>query len=175
MSSTIAFGLLLGLVSFGLGWILHCIIWRIKRPEAYPIWVPLIMFVGFAVAAWVYLNYFDGVTLADNIEVLASALLLHAVLTVGYLMGYAGIIEYSPSAEVRYAGASYPDGVSEKDLNVTSVTDEFLVGKRLSHLVAAGMVRQHNDRFSIEPSGRMVVNFTIFYRRMLFEQPFGEG
>jgi hypothetical protein len=175
MTGTIAFGLLLGIVSFGLGWILHLIIWRIRRPEAYPIWVPLIMFAGFVVAATVYLDHFGSATFSGNVEVLGSALLLHAVLTVGYLMGYAGIIEYSPSAEVLYAVASYPDGVSEKDLNVTSVTDEFLVGKRLSHLVSAGMVRQNGDRFSIEPSGRFIVNFTIIYRRMLFEQPFGEG
>src|ERR1700749_4857251 len=102
MTSTIAFGLSLGLVSFGLGWILHFIIWRIKRPEAYPIWVPLVMFAGFAVGATGYLNHFGSATFSGNVEVLGSALLLHAVLTVGYLMGYAGIIEYSPSAEVLY-------------------------------------------------------------------------
>ena len=175
MRSTVFSGLLLAVVSFGLGWILHFIIWRIKRPEAYPIWVPLILFLGFAIATSVYLTHFRSVVWSENVEVLVSALLLHAVLTVGYMMGYAGIIEYSPSAEVLYAVASHPDGVSEADLDVTSVTDEFLVGKRLSHLVSAGMVRQNNDRFSIEPSGRFIVNFTIFYRHMLFEQPFGEG
>jgi len=175
MNGTVSFGLLLGLVSFVLGWILHFIIWRIKRPEAYPIWVPLILFLGLAVATTVYLTNFGSATFTENVEVLASALLLHAVLTVGYMMGYAGIIEYSPSAEVLYAVASYPDGVSESELNVPTVTDEFLVGKRLSHLVSAGMVREHNDRFSIEPVGRFIVKFTIVYRRMLFEQPFGEG
>jgi hypothetical protein len=175
MNCTISSGLLLGLGSFVLGWILHLIIWRIRRPEAYPIWLPLILFVAFAFAAVVYLINFSGSTFSENVEVLVSALLLQAVLTVGYMMGYAGIIEYSPSAEVLYAVAAYPDGVSEKDLNVTSLTDEFLVGKRLSHLVAAGMVRQDKDRFSIEPVGRLIVNFTIVYRRMLFEPPFGEG
>jgi hypothetical protein len=175
MSSLIASGLLLAVASFGLGWILHFIVWRIKRPEAYPIWVPLILFVGFAIAASIYFTHFRSAIWSENVEVLASALLLHAVLTVGYMMGYAGIIEYSPSAEVLYAVASCPDGVSEKDLKVTSVTDEFLVGKRLSHLVSAGMVRQDNDRFSIEPVGRLIVKFTIIYRGLLFEQPFGEG
>ena len=175
MNCSIAPGLLLGLGSFVFGWILHVVIWRIKRPEAYPIWLPLILFAAFAVATVVYLTNFAGTTLSDNIEVLLSALLLQAVLTVGYMMGYAGIIEYSPSAEVLYAVAAYPAGVSENDLNVTSLTDEFLVGKRLSHLVAAGMIRQDKDRFSIEPSGSFIVKFTILYRRMLFEPPFGEG
>jgi hypothetical protein len=175
MDCSIASGLLLAIVSFGLGWILHFIIWRIKRPEAYPIWVPLILFLGFAIAASVYWTGFRSAIWSENVEVLVSALLLHAVLTVGYLMGYAGIIEYSPSAEVLYAVADYPEGVSENDLDVTSVTDEFLVGKRLGHLLAAGMVRQNGDRFSIEPAGRFVVKCTILYRRMLFERPFGEG
>jgi hypothetical protein len=175
MICSISFGLLLGLAAFALGWILHLIIWRIKRPEAYPIWLPLIMLFAFAVAASVYWDNFGSANFSENVEVLASALLLHAVLTVGYLMGYAGIIEYSPSAEVLYAVASYPDGVSENDLNVTSLTDEFLVGKRLNHLLAAGMIREEKDRFSIEPIGRFVVKCTIVYRRMLFEPPFGEG
>jgi hypothetical protein len=175
MNCTISFGLLLGLVSFALGWLLHLIIWRIKRPDAYPIWLPLIMLLGFAVAASIYWNNVGSATFSENAEVLASALLLQSVLTLGYLMGYAGIIEYSPSAEVLYAVASYPDGVSENDLNITSLTDEFLIGKRLNHLLAAGMVRQEKDRFSIEPIGRFVVKCTIFYRRMLFEPPFGEG
>jgi hypothetical protein len=175
MNCAISSGLLLGLTSFVLGWILHFLIWRIKRPEAYPIWLPLILFLGFAVATAVYLTNFGGATFSENVEVLASALLLQTVLTAGYLMGYAGIIEYSPSAEVLYAVASYPGGVREQDLDVSSLTDEFLVGKRLDHLVSAGLVRQSKERFSIEPIGRFIVKFTIVYRRMLFEPPFGKG
>jgi hypothetical protein len=175
MKCAISSGFLLGLVSFAVGWILHLIIWRIKRPEAYPIWLPLILFVGFAFSTTIYLTNFGGATFSENAEVLASALLLQCVLTVGYLMGYAGIIEYSPSAEVLYAVASYPDGVKEHDLNVTSVTDEFLVGKRLRHLVAADLVCQDKERFSIKPVGSFIVKCTIVYRRMLFESPFGEG
>ena len=175
MNCTISSGLLLGLVSFAFGWILHFIIWRVRRPEAYPIWLPLILFLAFGIATTIYFSNFASTALSENVEVFVSALLLQAVLTVGYMMGYAGIIEYSPSAEVLYAVAAHPDGVSVTDLDVTSLTDEFLVGKRLSHLVAAGMVRQDNDRFSIEPIGRFIVKFTTFYRRMLFEPPYGEG
>ena len=142
MNSTISSGLLLGLGSFVFGWILHFIIWRIRRPEAYPIWLPLILFLAFAIAAAIYLTNFASAVVSETVEVLLSALLLQTVMTVGYMMGYAGIVEYSPSAEVLYEVASYPDGVNENDLNVTSLTDEFLVGKRLNHLVAARMIRQ---------------------------------
>ena len=175
MNCTISSGLLLGVGSFVFGWILHFIIWRINRPEAYPIWLPLILFSAYGLVAAVYLTNFAGGTSSENVEVLVGALLLQAVLTVGYMMGYAGIIEYSPSAEVLYAVASNADGVNESDLNVTSLTDEFLVGKRLQHLVSTGFVREDKDRFSIEPIGRFIVKFTIVYRRMLFEPPFGEG
>jgi hypothetical protein len=173
----VAVGFGMGTAGFAIGWILHLIIWRIKRPQAYPVFLPIIFLAGLATALVSFAQVFGGLPLNEDLVATATACLEHALLTGGYLMGYAGIIEYSPSAEILYEISRHgPAGVVEGELHVTTLSDELLIDKRLGHLMATGFVRLDGvGNYSLSPAATRIVQFFIGYRRLMSEPPFGQG
>jgi hypothetical protein len=166
---------------FGFGlffscWTLHAIIWRIRRPEAYPIWLPIIFYVAPAAAAVAF--HFVGSQIRFGIHepALIAAVLLHCMLSACYICGYAGIVEYSPSAEIlRVVQANMPQGISPDEFNVTSLSEQALTGKRIRHLTSSKMTYSENGRLSLSRRGRFVVGICKIYRRAfgLKQKPLG--
>ena len=96
-----------GVGFFVLAGFTHLVIWRIRRPLAYPIWLPAI-FVGIpllvslagviVLAVYPDLPFF-GHCIAEAIRnpwSLAAGFALHLALSACYTCGYAGIVEYTP-------------------------------------------------------------------------------
>jgi hypothetical protein len=176
MHNQISLGFELAFFGFIGAWLTHLIIWRIRRPEAYPLWLLMIFYGAFAVTSTGLSWFFGYQLLGDDFLGLFSGMLAYTLLTVNYISCYAGIIEYSPSAEILFEVAKHmPAGVVMDSLNITSLSDEILTVKRIDHLLRAGMIREEAGLLALTPWGRHVVQITIFYRRLLFQPPFGEG
>ena len=94
-----ALALLLGVGLFSACWLLHVVIWRIRRPEAYPVWLAIIFLVvpGFLAGLRSFLPL-PGETEVD-LWTLLAALLLHAAISGTYMAGYVSVVGYSPSAD----------------------------------------------------------------------------
>ncbi len=157
--------LLLGLSMFAACWLLHVVIWRIHRPTAYPIWLPII-FLFVPLGAILAVDFTrGGLPFGCSAPTAVAAFFLHAVIAACYMEGYAGIIEYSPSAEIlRVVQANMPHGTPLESLHVSTLSEEALTGKRIRHLLTSRMIRLENGALRLTPRGQAVVNLCLAYR-----------
>lgn len=137
-----------------------------RRPEAYPIWLLLIFFGAPPITVLgLALTGFDLSSV--HVSTAIAAGLLHVVISSCYICGYAGIIEYSPSVEIlRVVQSHMPDGISLESLNVSSLSEKALTGKRIRHLRDARMVEDENGGLRLSTRGRFVVAGCHAYRRV---------
>jgi hypothetical protein len=157
--------LLLGLTVFATCWLFHVVIWRIRRPAAYPIWLPIIFFI-YPLSTVLTVGFMcGGLPFGYNTPTIVAACLLHAVIAACYMGGYAGIIEYSPSAEIlRVVQANMPNGTPLGSLHVSTLSEEALTGKRIKHLLNSRMIAVENGAVQLTPRGRVVVKICLTYR-----------
>ena len=169
--------LFLGIGSFCGCWVFHVLVWRIHRPQGYLIWLPVI-FVGLPVASLLVAIVSGGLS-ADSlpgIEVGLPAVALHLLISACYTCSYAGLTEYSPSAEVLKVVRSHmPDGVRPGELKVLAFTEHSLTGKRLEDLVHSGLVEILDGKVWLTPAGRRANGLCRSYRRMTGVSDYGEG
>lgn len=168
----------LGFGLFCACWLIHVAIWRVRRPSAYPVWLPAIFF-GLPLLAVLGVISAGGqrplLSRLDDSSLLAGAL-LHIVLSLSYTCGYAGVIEYSPSAEIlRVVRAQMPRGVPLDALRVDSLTDEALTGRRISHLQSSRLVRLDESGLRLTGAGEAFVAATQWYRALFGIPGYGEG
>lgn len=169
--------LVLGIGLFGVCWLIHVALWRIRRPQGYLIWLPAI-FLGLPFLTTVTL-LLGGVISAEwraCPEIWLPAAALHLLISACYTCGYAGLTEYSPSAEVlKVVQQHMPEGVGVDDLRVTAFTEHSLTGKRLEHLVLSGMVTIRDNRVWLTGAGRRSVALCKCYRKLTGVSEYGAG
>ena len=93
-----------GLATFGACWLVHWGVWWIRIPKGYLVWLPAIFWVlplGGISVLWAS-GTTRPLTETDWFALILAAL-LHLTVSACYICGYAGITEYSPSAEVLLA------------------------------------------------------------------------
>jgi hypothetical protein len=162
MKSALFFGLAL----FVSCWLVHFVIWRIRRPEAYPVWLPIIFYLVPAITGVLMAVFGSPIALPTAPSIFAGTL-LHAVISACYMGGYAGIIEYSPSAEVlRVVRAAGPEGLLADALKVNTLSEAALTGKRIRHLATSGMAETHDGTMKLSPRGNLIVGICLVYRRL---------
>lgn len=169
--------LVLGLAGFSLCWLVHVAIWRIRRPQGYLIWLPMI-FVGLPllVIAALILGVTESPEWLSRPDVLLPATALHLLISACYTCGYAGLTEYSPSAEVLKAVQRHmPEGVAIGKLRVTAFTEHSLTGKRLEHLVLSGMVTVRDERVRVTAAGKRSAALCKAYRKLTGVSEYGAG
>ena len=169
--------LALGLTLFLVCWLVHLVIWRLIKPQAYPIWLsvifllfPLVIVAVFCIGGHMHLQ-------AENaLPDIMAAGLLHLVLSCSYICGFAGIVEYSPSAEILLVVKEHmPIGIPEESLKVDSLTEYALTGKRINHLLGVGLVSRNKGRYFLTRAGRIIAHLSRFYRKFLGVDEMGEG
>lgn len=157
--------LFLGLGIFTSCWLLHVIVWHVRRPDAYPIWLPIIFLLTPAVAAFATARFGVALPIALDLPTVLAAFLLHSAIAACYMGGYAGIIEYSPSAEIlRVVQNHMPHGIAPEALNVTSLSEQALTGKRIMHLTESRMAVSENGSLKVTPRGHVIVAICGAYR-----------
>lgn len=168
--------LALGLGLFVAAWIVHAVVWRVRRPLAYPIWLPAIFIstpIGICLASLLVTAWNPQLAasayIADFIItapwITVAGLMLYFAIAACYTCGYAGIVEYSPSAEILQAVEKHmPHGIEMNELEVPSLTEQALTGKRIYHLMASRMIEQAGSRLFLTQNGKRVVGFWNLYR-----------
>jgi hypothetical protein len=166
-----------GMGTFSACWLFHVVLWRIHRPQGYLIWLPTIFVVLPAFIALVL--SFSGAATPESLarmDTWLPATALHLLISACYTCGYAGLTEYSPSAEVlKVVHQHMPKGVPPGTLHVRAFTEYSLTGKRIEHLVHSGMITIHDERVWLTPTGRRSATFCKNYRTLTGVSEYGAG
>jgi len=161
--------LLVAVAVFAVSWLVHLVVWRVKRPAAYPIWLPVIFSIVPLLCAVLLWRYAPNMLPVDTVFLgLMFAAPIYAVLSSCYMGGYAGIIEYSPSAEILKAiSKRMPKGMPADALEVETLSEEALTGKRVRHLLDSGCAIESHQNMRLTNKGIRFVLLCLFYRRLL--------
>lgn len=170
-------GLAMGIAMFSTCWLLHVAVWRIRRPQGYLIWLPAI-FVGLPFLTTVGL-LLSGLVSAEWLarpEIWLPPTALHLLISAFYTCGYAGLTEYSPSAEIlKVVHQQMPEGIAIENLRIKAFTEHSLTGKRLEHLVMSGMINVRYGRVWLTKAGARSVALCKTFRKLTGVSEHGAG
>jgi len=166
-----------GLATFGACWLVHWGVWWIRIPKGYLVWLPVIFWV--LPLAAIGLLWASGemppLTETDRFTWILAAL-LHLTVSSCYVCGYAGITEYSPSAEVLLAVREHmPHGLPADGLRIGSFTEHGLTSQRIDDLHVSGLVAIHDERVSVTRRGCVALALSRLYRVLVGVDPTGRG
>ena len=124
--------LLGGLGLFTLCQLAHIIIWRIRVPAAYPLWLlgTFVALPTLGLCGWIlWLGAAGGAPLAaDLLSRVFGAYVLHGALSGVYAIAYPGVIHFSPTVEIAKAiAASEPQGVTANELKLPWLVPDGMV------------------------------------------------
>jgi hypothetical protein len=141
---------------------LHVVIWRIRRPDSYRQWLPLLvglfLLLGPAIA-W-------RLTSDAAAEERLAALLLHASVSAVYIIGYTLVSAFSPSIEILKLLERTPGGLTRADIQLPFL-DTALGGNRVLTLVKDGMIQADGDRVQLGRRGQTLASLVLFYRHAI--------
>lgn len=169
--------LLFGIGTFGACWLVHLLAWRIHRPRGYLLWLPAI-FVGLPLLLLATLALIGVISFEwlDSSEQWLAPVMLHLLISACYTCSYAGLTEYSPSAEIlKVVRDHMPDGIAIDDLRVKSFTEHSLTGKRLDDLVVSGIVVVRDGRVWLTAAGHRANGLCRTYRKLTGVSEYGAG
>ncbi len=141
---------------------LQVLLWRVKRPESYRVWLPLlvaIFFVAAPIAEW-------RLTRTVSTAELLAVLLLHGALSGVYVIGYTLIAAFSPSIELLKLLDRTPGGLRRDELRLPYL-ETALGGNRAVTLVSDGMIVADGDRVRLGSRGLLVAKLALFYRHTI--------
>ena len=157
-----------GLALFAGSLAIHVLVWRVRRPESYAAWVPLLAAIFGPIAtaaAWF---------LVPEPAELAAVLLLHYSLAAVYTIGYTLISAFSPSVEllklIDRSGGSLPLSA----LNLPFLAGE-LTGDRVKNLEQARLVAIEGNRLTLADKGRRIAAPMLLYRHAVGLRDGGGG
>jgi hypothetical protein len=169
--------LFFGIATFASCWMVHVIAWRIHRPQGYLLWLPAI-FVALpllVLSALMLSGLMSREMLLSPAHWLAPAM-LHLLISACYTCSYAGLTEYSPSAEIlKVVRDHMPDGVAIDDLHIKSFTEHSLTGKRLDDLVISGIIDIREGRVWLTAAGHQANDMCRTYRKLTGVSECGAG
>lgn len=155
--------LLLGLGLFGFCLATHVILWRFYRPRHHVLALMTLFFIGGLILLWGVRAAFDSLSGADGVAIA----LLHIALSCGYIQLYPASQAQSPSVTILIAvKKSMPRGMSESEIG-SLLNPEMTFHDRIEDLVAAGLIRDGNEKLALTDRGRAFILPFIYYRRML--------
>jgi hypothetical protein len=169
--------LFFGIAAFTACWLVHLIAWRIHRPQGYLLWLPAI-FVALpllALSALALGGVLPREVLHSPEHWLAPAM-LHLLISACYTCSYAGLTEYSPSAEIlKVVRDHMPEGIAIDNLHVKSFTEHSLTGKRLDDLVISGIIDIREGRVWLTAAGHRANGMCRNYRKLTGVSECGAG
>jgi hypothetical protein len=146
---------------------LHVLVWRIRRPDDYRVWLPALGIIFGPVAATI--AWFMSVTKVE----LAAVLLLHGSLAAVYVIGYTLISAFSPSVELLRTLDRSREGIPVSALRVPLLAGG-LTGDRINNLMTSGLVREDGGRLELGQAGVRLTSCVLLYRHAV-GLPDGEG
>ena len=170
------FALVLGIETFTVCWLVHVIVWRLFKPKTYLVWLPSIFFL-LPACIWLYSGARSTIGIdAAVTQPYIAGMSLHFFLSCCYICGFAGVAEYSPSAEIlKVIKRHMPGGVSTASLQVQAFTEYALTGKRIDHLLGSKLIRREGELLVPTAYGFFLFSLCKFYRLIVGVKVKGEG
>ena len=169
--------LVLSLTIFAACQTVHVLWWRVRRPESYAAWVPILTFIFFGVggslAAWGVTRGLAGAGADRAWWAWAAIMLCHGSWSLVYLIGYTLVVASSPSLEILKRLDEAPEGLPRSAVALLR-TDEDLTGPRIRALAQGSMIRLENGELALGPRGVQLSRVVLFYRHLI-GMPDGEG
>jgi hypothetical protein len=147
---------------------LHVIVWRVRRPESYRTWLPILAVIFGPLAAAV--AWFMAPAPLD----FAAVLLVHGSLAAVYVIGYTLVSASSPSVELLKLLDRTSEGIPVSSLQLPFLAGA-LTGDRIDNLTAAGLMRQHDERLELGPLGVLLTGLVLWYRHVIGLRDGGGG
>ena len=144
------------------GLALHVVIWRVKRPESYRVWLPLLVVIFLVAAPAIAWKLTRTATAAE----FAAVLLLHGAASCVYIIAYTLFSSFSPSIEILRLLEQAPAGLRREDIRLEYL-DSALGGNRVVTLVHDGMIQAHGDRVRLGTGGRVIAALVLLYRHAI--------
>lgn len=96
-----------------------------------------------------------------------TALWFYTLLVISYLLYFLSFLSdgQSPSAKIIRMVASHGP-LSRREI-LTLLTNEELLGTRISRLISSGLLSNVGDRLHVRPSGVVIAGFFGLYRKLL--------
>ena len=108
--------LILVVVWLGLSFLVHVVAWRLLHPTRYLVWLPMIFLIVPTIAYWIATDWLTSNGFVVPMGEFLAAILLYGVIATCYTGGYAGVVEYSPSAEILRVVSEAPAGIRIEDM-----------------------------------------------------------
>jgi hypothetical protein len=152
---------------------LHILIWRIKRPSAYLIWL-FILFILVPVSGFIIYGILK--TIVAGIAFTSRELvewygifLLHIALSGGYTLVYPAILVFSPSLEMlKLIEKKMPQGALYEDIDLPLFDEKNMVCLRLDNLIHTVMIKEEEGgKLLLTKRGSFIAKTVFFYRRLL--------
>lgn len=165
-----------GLLTLTVAFLIHILIWRIRRPTRAPI-VLFLIFMGILSVILGCIALMDPSTKSDyfvstSLEY-AYVALFHISMTLAYLLAFTGIEAESPSSLIVIAlEANGERGMSREELSKV-ITNDLFVTDRLEGLMRGSTVQLRNGRYYITPGGERYLAFFLAYRKLMGHMPEG--
>lgn len=154
---------------------LHVFIWRIKIPDNDALILFLIFLIIPTLIFLILLGLRSFMTLMpiSGVE-MAHALLLHLSLSLVYISSYPAAQAISPTLDILLVIAASGAKKLTKEEIIKNYDNKKLVTISVDSLKTSVLISQEGDRVRLTNTGRIIINFFIFYRRIL-GLPVGEG
>lgn len=165
--AVLIFGSLMLLLSF----IIHLVIWRIRRPLRQTIGI-LVIFLVVLLAGIIFLlldfvSHDRRLNNLLNLCEVVQLILYYGSMTLAYMITYSAIEVDSPSLVIiRQISDSGPNGLTEEEL-LGSLDDSKLIMPRLSDLINDKMATFDNQKFVLTRKGKCLGFLFKIYRDLL--------
>lgn len=156
--------LILVVVWLGLSFLVHVVAWRLLHPTRYLVWLPMIFLIVPTIAYWIATDWLTSNGFVVPMGQLLAAILLYGVIATCYTGGYAGVVEYSPSAEILRVVSEAPTGIRIEDMQVSSLSEAALTGKRIRHMLKNGLITMNGESIRLTRFGDAVVAGCLLHR-----------
>ena len=141
---------------------LHVVIWRVKRPETYRVWLPLLVAIFLLAGPVVEWRVTRTIAIEDRLAVL----LLHGAASSVYIIGYTLLSSFSPSIEILRLLERSPSGLRRDEIQLPYL-DTALGGNRVEALAHDGMIHADGDRVRLGSGGRLLATLVLLYRHTI--------
>ncbi len=164
--------LVFGLSLFGLAFILHLAIWKIRLPERQVKTMLQIFFATLTagiLALWNAPPLFEifGISPPDNIWEYLHICLMFVSLTLAYMITYSALEADSPSlVMVMSINSAEPWGLDKKRFEEL-MSDDILIMPRIRDVILDRMVYMDGGKYRLTPKGVLIARIFIFYRNLI--------
>lgn len=161
-----------GSLLFGLGLVVHVVIWRVHLPKRQAK-VIFLLFTGFlCCGSYILWKYRQGLSILgfhppSDLAQYLQFWIYYVSLTLAYMITYSAVEADSPSLiMIMRISEAGKEGLPKESLE-REIDDSVLIKPRLKDLLVDKMAEVHDGRYRLRGKGILMARLFTFYRNMM--------